>query len=49
MKSFKLFHIYHSFLLKKWYLFLYLILILLTLIVTLTTIQHINQNDSKFN
>ncbi|MCE3022120.1 ABC transporter permease [Staphylococcus pasteuri] len=48
MNSLKLFHIYHSFLLKKWYLFVYLLLIIIALIVTLTTIQHINKNESNF-
>ena len=48
MKSIQLFHIYHSFLLKKWYLFVYLILIVLSLVLALTAVQYANQEDKGF-
>lgn len=48
MKILKLFHIYHSFLLKKWYLFLYLLLMIMALITTLTILQQLNQDQSSF-
>src|SRR5699024_5114807 len=48
MKTLQLFHIYHSFLLKKWHLFLYLVLIIIGLFSTLLLIQHLNQDDTKF-
>ena len=48
MKSIQLFHIYHSFLLKMWYLFVYLILIVLSLVLALTAVQYANQEDKGF-
>lgn len=48
MKTIHLFHIYHSFLLKKWYLMLYLLSVLLLLLVTLTTIQHMTKDNNDF-
>lgn len=48
MRTLQLFRIYHSFLLKKWHLFLYLVLIIIGLFSTLLVIQQFNQDDSKF-
>ncbi|HGZ6074823.1 TPA: ABC transporter permease [Staphylococcus aureus] len=49
MKTIHLFRIYHSFLLKKWYLIIYLLFILAALLITLTTIQHVTEDDNHFN
>lgn len=49
MKTIHLFRIYHSFLLKKWYLIIYLLFILAALVITLTTIQHVTEDDNHFN
>ncbi|MDG0843847.1 ABC transporter permease [Staphylococcus equorum] len=48
MRTLQLFRIYHSFLLKKWHLFLYLVIIIIGLFSTLLVIQQFNQDDSKF-
>ncbi|MDK9869482.1 ABC transporter permease [Staphylococcus equorum] len=48
MRTLQLFRIYHSFLLKKWHLFLYLVLIIIGLFSVLLVIQQFNQDDSKF-
>ncbi len=37
------------FLLKKWYLIIYLLFILAALVITLTTIQHVTEDDNHFN
>lgn len=49
MKTIHLFRIYHSFLLKKWYLIIYFLFILAALLITLTTIQHVTEDDNHFN
>ena len=36
-------------LLKKWYLIIYLLFILAALLITLTTIQHVTEDDNHFN
>ncbi|PTF28698.1 ABC transporter permease [Staphylococcus cohnii] len=48
MKTLQLFRIYHSFLLKKWYLLLYLLIIVIGLFTTLIVIQQLNQDNEKF-
>src|SRR5699024_4136596 len=48
MKTLQLFRIYHSFLLKKWYLLLYLLIIVIGLFATLIVIQQLNQDNEKF-
>ena len=48
MKTLQLFRIYHSFLLKKWHLLLYILLILIGLLATLLVVQQFNQGDEKF-
>src|SRR5699024_2996541 len=48
MKTLQLFRIYHSFLLKKWHLLLYILLILIGLFATLLVVQQFNQGDEKF-
>jgi ABC-2 type transport system permease protein len=49
MKTLQLFRIYHSFLLKKWYLLLYIAVVIIALLSTLLIIQHVKQQDAKFN
>lgn len=49
MKTFQLFRIYHSFLLKKWYLLLYIVAVIIALLSTLLVIQHVKQQDAKVN
>ena len=49
MKTLQLFRIYHSFLLKKWYLLLYIAIVIIALLSTLLIIQHVKQQDAKFN
>lgn len=48
MKTIQLFYIFHSFLLKKWHLLLYLILVITALFTVLLVIQQLNQDDEKF-
>lgn len=48
MKTLQLFRIYHSFLLKKWYLLIYLLIIVIGLFTTLIVIQQLNQDNEKF-
>lgn len=48
MKTIQLFYIFHSFLLKKWHLLLYLILMITALFTVLLVIQQLNQDDEKF-
>lgn len=48
MKTLQLFRIYHSFLLKKWHLLLYLLIIVVGLFATLIVIQQLNQDNEKF-
>src|SRR5699024_7302653 len=47
MKTLQLFRIYYSFLLKKWYLLLYLLIIVIGLFTTLIVIQQLNQDNEK--
>ena len=48
MRTLQLFRIYHSFLLKKLYLILYLLIIVIGLFTTLIVIQQLNQDNEKF-
>ena len=34
---------------EKWYLIIYLLFILAALVITLTTIQHVTEDDNHFN
>ncbi|MGS0651961.1 ABC transporter permease, partial [Staphylococcus arlettae] len=49
MKTFQLFRIYHSFLLKKWYLLLYIFVIIIAAFGTLLIIQQSQQDNTTFN
>lgn len=48
MSTLKLFNIYHSFLIKKWYLLVYILLLLIALLGLMIGIQHVNQKDDNF-
>lgn len=48
MSAIKLFSIYHSFLLKKWYLIAYILLLIVTLFGVMIAIQQFNQSDEQF-
>lgn len=48
MSTLKLFNIYHSFLIKKWYLLVYILLLFIALLGLMIGIQHFNQKDDSF-
>ena len=48
MSTLKLFNIYHSFLLKKWYLLLYIFLVLVALLGSIFVLQATTQKSSDF-
>lgn len=48
MSTIKLFNIYHSFLLKKWYLLVYILLLVITLLSVLIVVQHYTKEDDQF-
>ncbi|GEK33242.1 ABC transporter permease [Kurthia sibirica] len=45
MPTLKLFNIYHSFLIKKWYLFVYIVLLFSAVIIAAATISHFSQRE----
>lgn len=47
MATFRLFHIYHSFLKKKWYLFFYIVLLLLAAIIGVATFAHFSKQQDE--
>ncbi|WP_323704050.1 ABC transporter permease [Mammaliicoccus sp. Dog046] len=48
MSTFKLFNIYHSFLIKKWYLVVYLIVLFVLLLGAVIAVNQYNQKDNHF-
>ncbi|MCG3402345.1 ABC transporter permease [Staphylococcus massiliensis] len=49
MKTMRLFFIYHSFLLKKWYLIVYILGLFLVLLTSSFAIQSVKQDDKRFD
>nr|WP_263314927.1 ABC transporter permease [Mammaliicoccus sp. Marseille-Q6498] len=48
MSTIKLFNIYHSFLIKKWYLLVYILLLFIALLGILIGVEHYNNKDDNF-
>lgn len=48
MSTIKLFNIYHSFLIKKWYLIAYILLLLLAVLAVMIGVNQVNEKDQAF-
>lgn len=48
MSTIKLFNIYHSFLIKKWYLIAYILLLFLAVLAVMIGINQVNEKDQAF-
>ena len=48
MSTFKLFNIYHSLFIKKWYLFFYVLLLIIVLMSSLIIFHQVKQEERKF-
>ena len=48
MSTIKLFNIYHSFLIKKWYLIAYILLLFLAVLAVMIGVNQVNEKDQAF-